>query len=160
MKAALNRTLIDKSGAVILFLLVLLFFGKDFGGYGLAGKSIWVVVCAALLINAVFILSTPVAKISNSKIYLYSEVQPIVFSLKPQIVDLNDLNNLEIGKGFIEFRAIFYLSHGGKIFHGFPVTSDKNVIRFVKFLFENTESEAIKTAYNKLTEQTPKNGTA
>ena len=160
MEATLNRTIIDKLGAAILFVIVVLLFGKDFGDYTIVGKSIWVVASAALFINVIFILSTPIAKIKDSTLSLYSEVQPIVFALKPQIVDLKDLNNLEIRKGFIEFRAIFSMSHGSKAYHGFPAASEKRVERFMNFLIKNTESEVIKMAYNKSSKPTPKGGAA
>lgn len=159
MKATLNRTLFDKAGALVALLIALFLFGMDFNSYSLVGKAIWVIFSVALLVNTLFVVVTPIAKLEDDTLFLYAEVQPILFSLKPHVLKLSELSNLEIKKGLIEYRAVFSTSYGAKVIHGFPATSDKRVNRLLEFLIDNTQSEIIKIAYNRSSKPTPKHDT-
>lgn len=123
-----------------MVLLVSVMLWWEFDEVGLFGKSVFLICCIAASINFIFIIVTPAAKIINSELFLYAGVQPIFFNLRPQVVSINSITNLEIAKGLIEYRAIFSLPHGNKVYYGFPATSDKMVQIFLEFLISNTDS--------------------
>jgi len=149
MDKILKRTTLDKIGAVLGLLCGILFFFVSIEDYEIFGKGVILLLCIALLVNAIFVTFTPILKIHNNKLYLYSEVQPIFFSLKPQVLDIGQIIKLEISKSTFEYRALFSLRHGGSIVHGFPATKNERVIKLLEFLHNNTESQAIVEAYNK-----------
>ena len=158
MEARLNRTITDKFLSILMLVTVLIMFSMSYGKFDIYEKVIFILFIYASLTNAFFILATPSVKINGSSIELYSEVQPVILNFKPQIININEIIDIETSKKLLEYRLIFTLPHGSKIYHGFSATSDNKVKNLLAFLSENTNSEIIKMAYNKSFKPTPKSG--
>ena len=160
MEMKLKRTTLDKVGSMLGVLGGILFYIVSAEDYESFGKSVILFLCVALLVNAIFVTFTPILKINNNKLYLYAEVQPILFSLKPQILDIKQITKLEVSRATFEYRALFTLRHGKTVVHGFPATRNERVVNFLQFLKDNTESPVVEAAYNKALKQGATHGSA
>ncbi|MES9829885.1 MAG: hypothetical protein ABW201_16590 [Candidatus Thiodiazotropha sp.] len=149
MNTTLNRTGFDKLGSVALLVALLMFSYYVYSDMDSLEKAILYIAVFIFLTNAFFINLTPIAKLQGKILTLYQESQPTVFNLKPQTFNITEINEIEISRKLLEFRAVFKLRHGRTIYHSFPATREKRIKMFFDFLSDNTNSEIIKTAYNK-----------
>ncbi|MEW8041806.1 MAG: hypothetical protein AB2777_16360 [Candidatus Thiodiazotropha endolucinida] len=149
MNATLNRTGFDRLGSLALVIALLLFSYYAFSHMNGFEYFLLFIAFIIFLTNAIFINLTPIAKLQGNKLTLYQESQPTVFNIKPQTFDITEINEIEISRKLLEFRAIIKLRHGATIYHSFPATREKRIKMFFDFLTENTKLEVIKTAYNK-----------
>ena len=146
MEIKLKRNILDRASALLVLAIVIVLFGRNAYTYDIFEKAILFISCAVLLVNSIFINLTPAAKIKGGALYLYAECQPIIFAIKPQIVNVDDIIKLEIRRETFSNRVIFSMPHGQKIYHGFPSGRNARVKGFLEFLDNNTQSEAIKSS--------------
>lgn len=149
MNTTLNRTVLDKLSPVALLGALLVFSYYIYNDIDNLEKALLFVVALFFFINAIFINLTPIAKLKDNELTLYQESQPTVFNIKPHIFNVSEINEIEIDRKLLEFRAIFKLRHGTTIYHSFPATREKRIKMFFEFLSRNTNLEIIKAAYNK-----------
>jgi len=148
-KNKLNRTIYDRSGSSVILVItcgIIYLYHEDFGLFGILLSTL---ATLGALVNFLFINFTPIAKINGNNLCLYAESQPIIFSIKPNCFNAQELNSVEIKKGFLEFRAIFNLPHGRTVYHSFPAVREARIKLLFEFLCNNLESNLIKIAYNK-----------
>ena len=138
MTRILRRPLVDRFGALALLATAVGVFAVEYQ----SGTTIAVVLGVLLLgaaVNAAFILLTPIGIIENSTLCLFSEAQPIIVNLRPQRVALTEVSELQIDKKAIFPRAIFYLPHGTRIYHGFPSRSEQRIQKFLEFIGKDVQ---------------------
>ena len=149
MKNKLNRTIYDRLGSMVILAItcgIVYLYHEELGLFGIL---ISILAILGALVNFIFINFTPIAKINGTNLCLYAESQPIIFTIKPNCFNTQELNNVEIKKGFLEFRAIFSLPHGRTVYHSFPAVRETRIKLLFQFLCDNLESELITMAYNK-----------
>ena len=149
METTLNRPTLDKlsSGFMLLFSLILCYF--TFNSLDVIWNMILIGIVLVSFTNAVFINTTPIAKLNGNTLKIFAEDQPIILKVKPQIFSVSKLIDIEVDRQFFTFRIIFKLPHGTNIYHSFPATREKRVKMLLEFLSKNTNSEIVRTAYNK-----------
>lgn len=148
MVAILNRRVLDKIGAILLLLIVLVIVWAEYDTFSTLGKTVGAICVICAVINSAFIFLTPIARITDSILMLYSESQPIIFDFKPKIIDIGEIVDIKISSNLLEYRAIFSLRNGAKIYHGFPAKRKNRIKLLLEFLYKNSNSEIAKTAYN------------
>ena len=146
MTAELPRTGLDRVGAILLLLAFAVLFGYQWPVYTLLGKTAYIAGLIVAAINAIFVNVTPIARLRGSVLYLYSEVQPNILAWRPGKVDLSRLTALTIDRGLLQYRAVFSLRHGEKVYHGFPAAREARVVRLMTFLKEHVRLPAVQAA--------------
>ena len=134
MDAVLQRTILDRLGALLLALGMGALFVLLSDKAGMVERTVLALLSAATLANLLFVLATPIARRRGGVLYLYSEVQPVVFDLRPRQVDLSRVSELVIDKRTLYPRAIFRLPHGVEVFHAFPMRSERRIQAFLRFI--------------------------
>lgn len=143
MERVLQRSVWDRLGALLIALLMWLGFTLLFHAAGMVEKAIMVLLASAALVNLIFVLSTPIAKIRGNLLFLYAEAQPVVFDLRPRQVDLSRIIELVIDRKSLYPRAIFMLPHGSEILHAFPIRSERRIRAFLRFIGDVAEPKII-----------------
>jgi len=140
----LNRPILDLAGSVLLNIVAAAILYFNISSFGLLETIIWILIVAIVFANVLFVLLTPIAKIADSKIFLYSEALPVLYDFKPQVLKLSEIKSLTISEKLIYPRAIFKLNNGRMVYHGFPSIREARVIRFISFIKKNAEIDITK----------------
>lgn len=144
MLQTLDRTIIDKVGSLLFFIILSTILYFNFLSFSLIENIIFIPLSIISFINLIFILFTPIAKIDDSNLFLYSEIQPILYDVKPQIINLSEVESLMISEKIVYNIAIFRLNNGKTIYHSFPSKRRARVLKFLWFINENTNIAFVK----------------
>lgn len=142
MTRILRRPLVDRFGALALLATAGGVFAVEYQSSATLAFVLGALFLAAG-VNAAFILLTPIGRIENSTLCLFSEAQPIIVNLRPQRVALTEVSELQIDKKSIFPRAIFYFPHGTRIYHDFPSRSEQRIQKFLAFIGEDVQHTII-----------------
>jgi hypothetical protein len=139
MIKTLNRPTLDKVGSLLLFLFTATILYYNILSFSLIENILLTSFTIIAFINILFVLFTPVAKIVNSDILIYSEALPVLLDIRPKAINLSEIKSLIISQKLVFPRVIFKL-HGGKmVYHSLPSKRKERVMRFISFIKENTE---------------------